>query len=232
MVLQDRTAESGKQSSGLQSSQPDARLYYHVFSMSEVTRILQAISHGDVRARAGLLPLVYEELRGLARSYMWRERSGHTLSATALVHEAYLRLVDDGDSHWDGRGHFFTAAAEAMRRILIEHARQKQAAKRGGARNRVELDDELPEIASPCAEIDDLLALDEALDRLATEDTTTAELVRLCFFAGLRVEEAAATLGISRATAYRYWAFARAWLYDAIAGEPAGTGHPTAREVG
>ena len=135
--------------------------------MSDVTRILNAIGQGDPQAASQLLPLVYQELRRLARAHMAQERAEHTLQATALVHEAYLRLVKDEGPQWDGRRHFFAAAAEAMRRILIEHARGKNALKRGGQHDRVALDDELPPISSPCDKIDDLLALDEALDRLS-----------------------------------------------------------------
>ncbi|HEX2476778.1 MAG TPA: sigma-70 family RNA polymerase sigma factor [Lacipirellulaceae bacterium] len=187
--------------------------------MSEVTRLLVAIGQGDTHASEALLPVVYEELRRLARSRMAQERAEHTLEATALVHEAYLRLIDDENVRWDGRGHFFAAAAEAMRRILIEHARRKNAVKHGGGRERIELNEELPPIASPCDNIEDLLALDEALQRLAKEDPSKAELVKLLYFAGLNLEEAAAAQGISRTTAYRHWLFARAWLHDAIAGK-------------
>jgi RNA polymerase sigma factor (TIGR02999 family) len=187
--------------------------------MSEVTRLLVAIGQGDTHASEELLPVVYEELRRLARSRMAQERAEHTLEATALVHEAYLRLIDDESVRWDGRGHFFAAAAEAMRRILIEHARRKNAVKHGGGRERIELSDELPPIASPCDNVEDLLALDEALQRLAEEDASKAELVKLLYFAGLNLEEAAAAQGISRTTAYRHWLFARAWLHDAIAGK-------------
>jgi RNA polymerase sigma factor (TIGR02999 family) len=165
------------------------------------------------------LPLVYAELRRLAQVKMRQERPQHTLQATALVHEAYLRLVGDVKSRWDGRGHFFAAAAEAMRRILIEHARRKSALKNGGDRQRVEVDDEFPPIASPCSDPDELLALDEALDTLAKEDPGRAELVKLLFFAGLSLEEAAASLGISKTSAHRQWTFARAWLYRAIGAE-------------
>ena len=187
--------------------------------MSEVTRLLEAIDRGDSHATAELLPLVYEELRRLARAHMAGERAEHTLQATALVHEAYLRLVDDKNTVWDGRGHFFAAAAEAMRRILIEHARRKKAQKRGGDHHRVEFDDDCPAIAVPCDNVDDLLALNEALDRLAAEDHAKAELVKLLYFAGLNLDEAAAVQGLSRTTAYRHWLFARAWLHDAIAGK-------------
>ncbi len=186
--------------------------------MSEVTRVLDAITQGDPHASAELLPLVYQELRRLARAHMAEERAEHTLQATALVHEAYLRLVGGGPTQWDSRGHFFAAAAEAMRRILIEHARRKQALKHGGKRRRVELDDDLPPISSPCDNLDDLLALDEALEKLANEDAHKAELVKLLYFAGLNLEEAAAAMGMSRTTAYRHWVFAKAWLYDAMNG--------------
>ncbi len=189
-----------------------------LLSMSDATRLITAINQGDPDAAAELLPLVYQELRRLARAQMGHERAEHTLQATALVHEAYLRLVEAAPKRWDGRRHFFAAAAEAMRRILVEHARRKNSLKRGGERGRVELDDELPAIASPCDDIDDLLTLNDALDRLAQEDPALAELVKLSFFAGLSVDEAAETLGISRATAYRRWAFARAWLHDALGG--------------
>jgi RNA polymerase sigma factor (TIGR02999 family) len=194
--------------------------------MSDVTRLLQAIERGDSRASYELLPIVYEELRGLARAQMANERAAHTLQATALVHEAYLRLVRQEDiqpPHWDGRGHFFAAAAEAMRRILIDHARRKQAIKHGGEHQRIQLDEELPQIASPCDNIDNLLALNEALERLAREDPNKAELVKLLYFAGLNLEEAAAAQGISRTTAYRHWLFARAWLHDAIEGGSEGS---------
>jgi len=187
--------------------------------MSDVTQILQAISQGDAQAASQLLPLVYQELRRLARAHMANERPEHTLQATALVHEAYLRLVKDEMPHWDGRGHFFGAAAEAMRRILIDHARAKNALKRGGQHERVDLNGDLPPIASPCDNIDDLLALDDALDKLAKEDPGKAQLVKLLYFAGLNLDEAAAALGIGRTTAYRQWLFARAWLHDSIAGK-------------
>jgi RNA polymerase sigma factor (TIGR02999 family) len=191
--------------------------------MSDVSRLLAAIENGNAQATAQLLPLVYDELRRLARRNMAHERAEHTLDATALVHEAYVRLVGDEDARWDGRAHFFAAAAEAMRRILVEHARRKHALKHGGALRRVELDDDLAPIISPCNDVNDLLALDEALDRLANEDARKAELVKLLYFAGLNLEEAAATQGISRTTAYRHWLFARAWLYDAMAGKPGPT---------
>jgi RNA polymerase sigma factor (TIGR02999 family) len=183
-----------------------------------VTRLIDAVNRGNSHAAASLLPLVYDELRRLARSQMAHERGSHTLQATALVHEAYLRLVDDQPQDWDGRRHFFAAAAEAMRRILIEHARRKNAGKRGGDAHRIELDDDIPAITALCEKADDLLALNDALDRLAVENPDLAQLVKLTYFAGLSLEEAAQALGISRATAYRRWTFARAWLYDAMTG--------------
>jgi len=190
--------------------------------MSDVTRLLVAIGDGDSSATAELLPLVYQELRQLAHSRMAREGAEHTLQATALVHEAYLRLIGE-DTEWNSRGHFFAAAAEAMRRILIEHARRKNALKHGGQRRRVTLGDDLLPIASPCDNADDLLALDEALTRLSELDARKADLVKLLYFAGLNLEDAAAALGVSRTTAYRHWIFARAWLCDAITGKAGGT---------
>jgi RNA polymerase sigma factor (TIGR02999 family) len=186
--------------------------------MSEVTRLLTAISDGDLNATDELLPLVYQELRRLARSRMAQECAEHTLQATALVHEAYLRLISEEDARWDCRGHFFAAAAEAMRRILIDHARRKKTHKHGGQHRRIELADDLPPIASPCDNVEDLLALDEALDRLEREDPSKAELVKLLYFAGLTLSEVATVQGISRTTAYRHWLFSRAWLHDAITG--------------
>ncbi len=180
--------------------------------MNDVTEMLNAIEHGEPRAAGQLLPLVYEELRRLAAQRLADEKLGLTLQPTALVHEAYLRLVGgDPDAHWDSRGHFFAAAAEAMRRILIEDARRKHRLKRGGDRRRVDLDQVEALVSAPG---DDLLALDEALDQFAAEDPKKAELVKLRFYAGLSVEEAASCLGISRATADRHWAYARAWLYE------------------
>jgi RNA polymerase sigma factor (TIGR02999 family) len=183
--------------------------------MSEVTRILEAISFGEAGALEKLLPLVYDELRRLAAANLAREAPGQTLQATALVHEAYLRLVGSREPRFETRGHFFTAAAEAMRRILVDRARSKGRQKRGGNARRLELKE--LDLASPPPD-DDLLALDEALARLEQEDRPKAELVKLRFFAGLSVEQAAAALGISRATADRYWRFARAWLFHEIAG--------------
>ena len=186
--------------------------------MSEVTRILSAIERGDAGAAEKLLPLVYDELRKLAAQRLAHEKPGQTLDATALVHEAYLRLVGGaGDSaEFKSRGHFFGAAAEAMRRILVEQARRRHSAKRGGDRQRVALEDASPTTPRPD---DDLLALDEALDRLHQEDPVKAELVKLRYFAGLTVEQAALALDISRATADRYWSYAKVWLYAAITGE-------------
>ena len=179
--------------------------------MSDVTHILNAIDLGDAQAAEQLLPLVYDELRKLAAAQMAQEKPGHTLDATALVHEAYLRLV--GDQQFADRRHFFRVAAEAMRRILIDRARRKRRTKHGGHRERLPLSD--VEIAAE-APAEQLLALDEALDRLAAVDPVKAELVKLRYFAGLCEEEAAAALGISRATASRYWTYARAWLINAL----------------
>jgi RNA polymerase sigma factor (TIGR02999 family) len=179
--------------------------------MSDVTRILSAIEQGDPHAAAELLPLVYDELRRLAAAQMAEERPGQTLQPTALVHEAYLRLVSGGQTAaWDHRGHFFAAAAEAMRRILIDAARRKLTGKHGGDRRRVDLD--CLEAAAPSRDAD-LVALDEALTKFAAEDPVKAKLVTLRYFAGLSVEAAAEALGLSRATAARYWHYARTWLY-------------------
>jgi RNA polymerase sigma factor (TIGR02999 family) len=185
--------------------------------MSEVTRILSAIDQGDPDAASQLLPLVYDELRKLAAQKLARETPGQTLQATALVHEAYLRLVDvDQPQHWNGRGHFFAAAAEAMRRILIDQARRKQAGKRGGSARCVPLD--AADVAYTPPE-DDLLAIDEALTRLAAEDPQSARLIQLRYFAGLSVEDAAESIGISRSTAYEHWAYARVRLRCLLQGE-------------
>lgn len=184
--------------------------------MDDVTRILSAVQRGDAQAGARLLPLVYDELRSLAAHKLAREAPGQTLQATALVHEAYLRLVGAGDPGWDGRGHFFAAAAEAMRRILVENARRRGRYKRGGDRSRRDLDPN--GLAAPEAD-DDLLALDEALDRLAALDPPKAELVKLRYFAGLSLAQAAEALGISTATASRHWTYAKAWLHREVAGD-------------
>jgi RNA polymerase sigma factor (TIGR02999 family) len=182
--------------------------------MSDVTRILSAIDQGDPHAAEQLLPLVYDELRRLAAQKLAHEAPGQTLEATALVHEAYLRLVDtDKSQRWDSRGHFFAAAAEAMRRILIDNARRKGRLKHSGQRQRVELDADAIAVQMPA---DQLLSLDEALSRLAERDARTAQLVKLHCFAGLSIEQAAEVLAISVRTAYRDWAFAQAWLYREI----------------
>ncbi len=189
--------------------------------MSDITQILHAIEHGDAKATDELLPLVYHELRRLAAHKMAGEASGHTLQPTALVHEAYLRLVGPGQAQqWDGRGHFFAAAAEAMRRILVESARRKKRLKHGVQLERVDVD--AVELPLPMPD-DELLALDEALDRLATVDSRAADVVKLCFFVGLTQEQAAKELSISLATAERLWSFARAWLFR----EMQKTLHPT-----
>ncbi|MGO9915108.1 MAG: sigma-70 family RNA polymerase sigma factor [Isosphaeraceae bacterium] len=186
--------------------------------MDEVTRILDAIGQGDSCASAQLLPLVYDELRRLAAQRMAQEKPGQTLQPTALVHEAYLRLVGSGEErHWESRGHFFAAAAEAMRRILVENARRKRSLKRGGDRQRLDLDLEQPvedERSAP------LLALDEALDRLEARDADKAQLVKLRYFAGMTIEQAAETLGVSVTTANRWWSYARAWLHEEIRRDP------------
>jgi RNA polymerase sigma factor (TIGR02999 family) len=180
-----------------------------ILSMTDVTRILNAIEKGDTRAADKLLPLVYEELRLLAAQKLSQEKPGQTLQATALVHEAYIRLVKGEDQSWNSRGHFFKAAAEAMRRILIENARRKKSLKYGGDRQRVDLDEAVMSIE---ASSEDLLALDEALDKLAQRDEMKADLVKLRYFAGLTCEQASRILGISHSTADEHWAYARAWL--------------------
>jgi RNA polymerase sigma factor (TIGR02999 family) len=187
--------------------------------MSDITVLLKAIDAGDPRAGDELLPLVYDELRRLARQKLSHERPGQTLDATALVHEAYLRLVGSqadrqpDNQQWDSRRHFFAAAAEAMRRILVENARRKKRQKHAGGRHRVELsENDLARSAAP----DEILALDEALTKLAGEDSVAAEVVKLRCYAGLSVGEAARALGLSRANAYRHWTYARAWLRCAL----------------
>jgi RNA polymerase sigma factor (TIGR02999 family) len=192
---------------------PTSSLSVGVPPMHEVTRVLSAIQQGDPHAAEQLLPLVYEELRKLAAQKLAREAPGQTLQPTALVHEAYLRLVDhDQAQHWNSRGHFFAAAAEAMRRILVDNARRKRRPKHGGDRQRIELDESLA-AADPR---NDLLALNDALGQLAVQEPVKAELVTLRYFAGLSIDEAAAVLSISPATAKRYWAVARAWLFAAL----------------
>ena len=182
--------------------------------MDNVTHILAAIEQGDDQAAEQLLPLVYDELRKLAAKKLAQEKPGQTLEATALVHEAYLRLVDaEKVQHWNSRGHFFMAAAEAMRRILVERARRKRAGKHGGGRLRVELPQDL---AAPEGQSHDLVALDEALARLEHHDPDAAWLVKLRYFAGLSHQEATEALGISRGTADRLWLLARTWLYRAL----------------
>ncbi|MCU0915893.1 MAG: sigma-70 family RNA polymerase sigma factor [Planctomycetes bacterium] len=190
--------------------------------MSDVTRILNALERGDAQATDKLLPLVYEELRLLAAQRLAHEKPGQTLQATALVHEAYLRLIGDEPQTWNSRGHFFAAAAEAMRRILVENARHKRCRKHGSGLRKVDLDhaevmaEELPE---------NVIALDEALARLSQEDPLAAELVKMRYFAGLTLPQTAEALGISPRTADRCWAYAKAWLYHEIAkGEPGPAG--------
>jgi RNA polymerase sigma factor (TIGR02999 family) len=184
--------------------------------MNDVTHILSAIEQGDTQAAGELLPLVYTELRRLAKQRLAQEKPGQTLQATALVHEAYLRLVDGAViQRWESRGHFFAAAAEAMRRILVDNARRKRAEKHGGRWARQELDD--VDIAAP-APSEDLLALDEALSKLEANDPVKAQLVKLRYFAGLSEEDAARALGVSRATVQRHWRYAKAWLLDELRG--------------
>jgi RNA polymerase sigma factor (TIGR02999 family) len=184
--------------------------------MSEVTRILSAIEQGDAHAAEQLLPLVYQELRKLAAQKLAREKPGQTLQATALVHEAYLRLVNvEKGKRWKSQGHFFAAAAEAMRRILVESARRKRRAKHGGGRERVDI--ELTNLPTRITS-DDLLALDDALQKLHEEDPVKAQLVTLRYFGGMTIEQASEVLHISRVTAHRYWIYARAWLHQQITG--------------
>ncbi len=183
--------------------------------MSDVTQILDRVQHGDAKAAEELLPLVYQELRKLAAAKMAHEAAGHTLQPTALVHEAWLRLVVDGHQRWNSRGHFFAAAAEAMRRILIEAARRKLSQRRGGGLERVEVDESLLVLERPSEE---LLAVNEALEKLAREDRLAADLVNLRYFVGMTLPEAAEALGLSPRTADRLWAFARTWLRLEIEG--------------
>jgi len=181
--------------------------------MTDVTRILNAIEQGQAGAADELLPLVYEELRLLAAQKLSQEKPGQTLQATALVHEAYIRLVGDESASWDNRGHFFSAAAEAMRRILVENARHKQSIRRGGDCTKVDLSEAFLAIQEPQ---DDILTVNEALDKLTNEDARLAEVVKLRYFAGLTLDQIAAIMGIGRRTVDRYWALGRAWLYREI----------------
>ena len=194
------------------------RLYESRLSMTDVTRILSQIESGDPSASEQLLPLVYDELRRLAAQLLVQETPGQTLQPTALVHEAYVRLTGTNgqESNWDNRGHFFAAAAEAMRRLLVENARRKNRLKHGGERQRVALEKAESLLQTPC---EDLLALDEVLTRLSALDPFKAEVVKLRFFAGLTMPEVAQSLGLSLATAERYWTFARTWLYAELTEE-------------
>jgi RNA polymerase sigma factor (TIGR02999 family) len=190
---------------------------YDLPSMSEITRILSAVGQGDPHAAEQLLPLIYDELRNLAAHKMAQEAPGQTLQATALVHEAYLRVVGgDNDQQWDSRRHFFAAAAEAMRRILIDQARHKHSAKGGGSRQRVPLDDVEPLVVPAGEPAADLLALDEALQQLEAEHPIKAQLVKLRYFTGVSLADAARLLDVSPATAKRYWVYARSWLYGKL----------------
>ena len=185
--------------------------------MSEVTLMLSAVKHGDPQAAEQLLPLVYDDLRQLAARKLAQEKPSQTLQATTLVHEAYLRLVNgEKAQHWNSRGHFFAAAAEAMRRILVEQARRKQRRKRGGGRHPLDIADVEIAVEGPAA---DLVALDEALSKLAEKHPDKAAVVKLRYFAGLTISEAANVLGVSTSTADRYWTYARAWLYREVAPE-------------
>ena len=184
-------------------------------TVSEVTRILEAMQRGEPQAAEELLPLVYDELRRIAAYKMAQESPTHTLQATALVHEAWLRMIGNGSEHFRGRGYFFAVAAEAMRRILVESARRKRSLKRGAAAQREELDESHLVAEAPS---DEMLAVDEALDLLAKEDSTCAELVKLRYFAGMTMDESAAALGLSLRTAERLWTYSRAWLRSKIGG--------------
>jgi RNA polymerase sigma factor (TIGR02999 family) len=196
---------------------PDHSPADKVSLVNDVTRVLEAIGRGDSKASEELLPLVYDELRRLAAHKMAGESNAHTLQPTALVHEAWLRLAGPGEQRWDNRAHFFGAAAEAMRRILVDHARRKQSLKRGGGAMREELHDTVLMVTAPP---DELLAVDEALDDLAAKEPRTAELVKLRYFVGMTMEEAALTLGMSKRTAEGIWTYARVWLHSRIRGQP------------
>jgi RNA polymerase sigma factor (TIGR02999 family) len=188
--------------------------------MNEITQILAAIEQGDPSGADRLLPLVYDELRMLAAARLAREKPGQTLQATALVHEAYLRLVDKSDvKPWNSRGHFFGAAAEAMRRILVENARRRRRIKHGGRERRVDLNEAILSIDGPAEE---LLAVDEALEQLAAQEPQAAELVKLHYFGGLTIDQAAEVLGVSARKGYRIWAYARAWLFRCLGGDEPG----------
>jgi RNA polymerase sigma factor (TIGR02999 family) len=190
--------------------------------MNEVTRILNAIEQGEPHAAKQLLPLVYDELRRLAAAWMAHEKPGQTLDATALVHEAYIRLIGPADDRrWDDRGHFFAAAAEAMRRILVESARRKKRLRHGGGLQRAELPADGPDVVGS---VEDVIAVNEALEKLAAADTQAAELVKLHYFAGLTIDQAARVLGVSVRKAYTVWAYARTWLFRCLEGAaPPGT---------
>jgi RNA polymerase sigma factor (TIGR02999 family) len=190
-------------------------------SGSDVTRLLEAVSGGRSEAVEQLLPAVYDELRRLAAGYLRGERPDHTLQATALVHEAYLRLVDQREARWQSRAHFFAVAAQVLRRILVDHARGKRAGKRGGGRRRVMLSDVTP--VAPERDLD-LLALDEALARLAVEEPIDAQVVEMRFFAGLTIEEVAEVLGVNEKTVRRHWNYAKAWLYREVGKGDTGAG--------
>jgi len=185
--------------------------------MNEITRILAAVQQGQAEAAEQLLPVIYDELRKIAAYKMAGEAPGHTLQATALVHEAWLRLAGSEQQNWANRAHFFSAAAEAMRRILVEHARRKQSLKRGGGAERQELDESFLVLSAPP---DELLAVNEALDKLAREDKTAAELVKLRYFVGMTMQESASALGLAPRTAERLWTYARAWLRREIQRQP------------
>lgn len=188
--------------------------------MPDITHLISAVEQGDVAASEKLLPLVYDQLRQLARARLAAERAGHTLQPTALVHEAYLRLIG-GDAKWSGRGHFFAAAAEAMRRILVDHARQHKSAKRGGKRKRIDMPEELSPDAVAGFDLDEVLSLDDALRKFEQLDPAKAELVKLLYFAGMNLDQAADAQGIGRSTAHRHWLFARAWLHRELTGDAA-----------
>jgi len=211
--------DSGKERGRLVRPHSGGLLAPNAFAqaMNDITRILNAIQQGDAKATGELLPLVYQELRKLAAHKMAGEASGHTLQATALVHEAWLRLAGPNQQSWQNRAHFFAAAAEAMRRILVDHARRKQSLKRGGGAEREELNESVLVLTAPP---DELLAVHDALDKLALEDPQATELVKLRYFVGMTMEEAAAALGMAKRTAENLWTYARVWLHREIRGRP------------